>query len=194
MGKALVIDDEKTIRFSFKKRLQKEKIDVDVADGWDQAEPLVNSNEYDVVFLDIRMPGKNGIEILKEIMQLQPDATVVMMTGDPSTETAAQALRYGAAEYLEKPVTKEQLLKIAFRSIDRRNLILEKRELEKKTKDYQLKIDQLISDEDTEFDSDEFQEMAQDLVKHRQKSSDELKSVQSKLGDALNSIRSVKDD
>ncbi len=193
-GKALVIDDEKTIRFSFKKRLNKENIDTDVANGWNEAEPLVTEHEYDVIFLDIRMPGRDGIEILKEIMSMQPDSTVVMMTGDPSTETASEALKYGAVNYLHKPVTKNQLLKITFQAIERRHLILEKKELESKNTDYQHQIEKLISSDEMDIDTTQFREMAKDLVKHRQQSAKDLKSVQTKLGDALNSIKKVKGD
>ena len=80
MPNALIIDDEEVIRTTSAMILEKVGIKSFTASGWDQAKPVLMSETFDVVFLDILMPNKSGIEVLREIRKFQPDTLVIMMT------------------------------------------------------------------------------------------------------------------
>ncbi len=189
MSKILVIDDERSIQQSFKKRLNKEGFDVDVADGWQNSKELIQNNLYDIIFLDIKIPGKNGLEILKEIMKINSQTTVAMITGNPSEETARIALTNGAVEYLEKPINKDVLLKTVYRAIERSKLISEKNKLMKNNMDFQKKIDDLIKEEPKEIETNEFNELINDFVKHRKQMAKELKVVKKELDKSIDNFR-----
>ncbi len=191
MARALVIDDERTIRLSFKLRLEREGIETDIADGWKEAESMLTVNEYDVIFLDVMMPGKDGVAVLKEIMRIQPLTNVVMMTGDPSTQKAIDSLHSGAVDYLKKPVSKDKLLKLAYSAIERRTLLLEKERLQGEKQDFEKKLDELLTGKVQNLGGDDLKELADDLIKHRKKSAEELKKVSGRLSDALESMRTI---
>ena len=194
MPKALIIDDEKSIRLAFSRRLEKSGIEVDVSDGWVEAEPLIKINEYDVIFLDVMMPGKDGIAILKEIMKIQPLTNVVMMTGDPSVEKAIDSYKSGAIDYLKKPVSKDKLLKFAFTAVERRELMIERERLKGEKKDFENRLDDLLSEKSGALGGEDLKTIADDLIKHRKRSTEELKSVSAKLGDALKKMRKISKD
>ncbi len=187
MCNILIVDDEKSIRVSFKMRLTKEGFDISLADSWIEAEPLLNSIEFETIFLDIKLPGKNGLQILDKIMEIQPYATVVMMTGDPSSRTVKIALNNGAFEYLEKPISKDVLLKTVYRSIERKEILSEKRRLEKENTSFQDKIDEMISDQNVVFKNNKFKEFFDDLNEHRKQNSKELNRVKHELFKRLKS-------
>lgn len=75
-----------------------------------QAQALLAQGDWDVVVTDIVMPGLSGIELLKAIRSAAPDVQVILMTGEPTVETAAEAIRSGASDYLSKPVSKQAML------------------------------------------------------------------------------------
>lgn len=194
MPRALIVDDEKSIRLSFSKRLNKAGIATDVADGWVEAEPLMRLYQYDVIFLDVMMPGKDGVEILKEIMSVQPLTNVVMMTGDPTVQKAIDSYQSGAVDYLKKPVSKDKLLKIAFTAIERRELLLEKKRLQDEKQDFEKKLDDILTGKMEDFAGADLTGLAEDLIEHRKKSAEELKKVSGKLNEALDSIRKIGKD
>ncbi len=194
MPRALIVDDEKSIRLAFSRRLAKSGIETDVADGWIEAEPLIRLNEYDVIFLDVMMPGKDGIAILKEIMQIQPLTNVVMMTGDPSIQKAIDSYKSGAVDYLKKPVSKDKLLKFAFSAVERRELMIEKKRLEGETQNFEKRLDNLLSEKTGNIGGEDLKSLAEDLIKHRKRSSEDLKAISAKLGDALEKMRKIGKD
>jgi len=101
-NRVLVIDDElgprESIRF-----LLKNEYDVDCADSVDHGLDLLRQTSPDVIILDIKMPGKNGIEGLEEIRVVDPHISVIMLTGFGTLETAQEAMRLGARDYIKKP-------------------------------------------------------------------------------------------
>ena len=108
--KILVVDDEVTIRDSLREVLQMEGYQVDVADSGDTAIEIIKQKNYDMVLLDIRMPGMTGIEVLRVIGQNTPDTKVILLTAHGTLETAMEALRYGAHDYILKPATSRNIL------------------------------------------------------------------------------------
>jgi len=125
-AKILVVDDEESIRYTFNIFLSEEGYQVDTAGGYDEALTLIQKDEYDLIFVDIVMEGKSGIELLKSARQLQPATPVVMITGLPSIETAAESLRLGALDYIIKPIRQETLLRVATVALKHRALAEEK--------------------------------------------------------------------
>ncbi len=169
MSKVLIVDDEKIIRNSFSKQLEKENIEVWVASNWDEAKPIILKYEFDCIFLDNKMPGKYGIDVVPDILKIDKNITIIIMTGDPSAETTRTAFQHGAIEYLSKPITKNQLLKITFESIKRKKLLKQKNKLEENNEKFQEGLDYLISTDGNELESEEFRNLAQDLISHRKK-------------------------
>ena len=105
----LIVDDERVIRDSLSDFLRKLGHLVRVCGNAEKALTLVEDNVYDMVLLDIRMPGKDGLALFEELRQLQPELSVIMITGHGSLDTAIQALRLGASDFLKKPINLEEL-------------------------------------------------------------------------------------
>ncbi|NWH05956.1 sigma-54-dependent transcriptional regulator [Desulfobacter latus] len=107
--KILVVDDEKDFVEMFSLRLTRQGEKVSVAYSGQEALDLLEKNKIDVVILDIRMPGMDGIETLKRIKAGYPLVEVIMLTGHGSTETAVEGMKAGAFDYLMKPADFEDI-------------------------------------------------------------------------------------
>ena len=110
--KLLLVDDEKDFIESLAERLQLRDFDVKTALNGDDAIKLVNKNEFDVIILDVKMPGKSGIETLKEIKNINQLSQVIMLTGHATVESAIQGMKLGAYDYIMKPTDAEELIKL----------------------------------------------------------------------------------
>jgi DNA-binding NtrC family response regulator len=110
-GKVLVIDDEDIVLKSVNKILSEENYEVDVSSSGRQGIDRAIERSYDVVLSDIRMPDIGGMRVLRDIKRAKPSLAVIMITGYASVQSAVQAMKLGAADYLEKPFTPDQLLK-----------------------------------------------------------------------------------
>lgn len=117
----LVIDDERGPRESLK-ILLKNRFCVLCADSVDTGVELLRQSEPETVILDIRMPGKSGLEGLAEIRQIDPCVSVIMLTGYGSLETAQEAMRLGASDYVRKPFDAVEMVQIIERNIQRTRL------------------------------------------------------------------------
>lgn len=106
----LVVDDEESIRFTFSDFLRDEGYDVDTAENYAGAMAKIGGGDYDVIFADIILGDKTGIDILQKAKEKNPASVVIIMTGYPNLETVADALRLGAFDYVTKPVSQEALL------------------------------------------------------------------------------------
>lgn len=119
----LVVDDEGAIRYSVSKTLQRVGYNVNEAASGEEALDVMKKQRYDVVLTDIRMPGLTGVELLRKIKEVAPDAIVILMTGYASLGTAVEALRLGAHDYLIKPSSSQDIRQSVARGIERsRNL------------------------------------------------------------------------
>ncbi|MGA7874742.1 MAG: response regulator [Desulfoferrobacter sp.] len=111
--KVLLVDDEKEFVEVLGERLETRDFDVSMALSGDEALQAVSGQDVDVVVLDVLMPGKDGIETLREIKELKPILEVIMLTGNATVESAVEGLKLGAFDYLMKPTeTKELVAKI----------------------------------------------------------------------------------
>nr|WP_320016688.1 response regulator [uncultured Desulfobacter sp.] len=107
--KILIVDDEKDFVEMFSLRLTRQGEKVSVAYSGQEALDLLEKTKIDVVILDIRMPGMDGIETLKRIKAAYPLVEVIMLTGHGSTETAVEGMKAGAFDYLMKPADFEDI-------------------------------------------------------------------------------------
>ena len=110
--KLLLVDDEKDFIESLSERLQLRDFDVKTALNGDDAIKLVGENEFDVIILDVKMPGKSGIDTLKEIKNINQLSHVIMLTGHATVESAIQGMKLGAYDYIMKPTDTEELIKL----------------------------------------------------------------------------------
>ncbi len=109
--KALVIDDEQVVLDSVTKILTDENYEVDVSLSGRKGLESAIQRDYDIVLTDIRMPDIGGMRVLRDIRRAKPSLPVVIITGYATVRSAVQAMKLGAADYLEKPFTPDQLLK-----------------------------------------------------------------------------------
>ncbi|WP_372682908.1 response regulator [Desulfosarcina sp.] len=105
----LVVDDEVAVNNNIRKILAKKGYQVDQAVTREEAMDCIGTNRYGLVLLDLRIPGVKGLELLKAIGEKNPDAKVIMITGYASIETAVEAARMGAVDYLPKPFTPDEI-------------------------------------------------------------------------------------
>ena len=107
--KVLVVDDEVPVCKELRKFLEDKGYEVLEAYDGDQAVSLYSQERPDLVLLDVRMPGKSGLETLEELKALDPEASVIMVTAVRDSELALQAMKEGAFEYITKPINPEYL-------------------------------------------------------------------------------------
>ena len=127
--KVMIVDDEKIVRESLVAWFKKSGYDVEGADGGRTALAMLDQKDYDFIFLDIKMPDVNGLEVLDYIKTNCSHAMVVMITAYGSIETAVDAMKRGAADYLTKPFEPADLACLLERLLNQRRLIDENEEL-----------------------------------------------------------------
>ena len=132
MAKILVIDDEKSIRDTLKEILEYEEHQVDLAADGDEGLTLFNENKYDIVLLDIKMPQKDGIEVLEEIFKINYEIPVIMISGHGNIDTAVETIKKGAYDFIEKPLDLNRLLVTIRNAMDKSTLVNETKTLKKK--------------------------------------------------------------
>lgn len=153
MTRILIVDDEKSIRKTLKAFLSLEGYEVEVAEEVETALELLKESTFDIVISDIVMPRTTGVTLLKNIRDMSPDVKVIMMTGEPTLETAVEAVRAGASDYLTKPVGKIAILHAVANVIMVKELEDEKQRLTAENIQYQEKLEQLVDDRTTELRS-----------------------------------------
>jgi two-component system nitrogen regulation response regulator NtrX len=133
MGIVLVVDDEKSVRDSIKMILEYEKYVVRFAENGAMGLESFRGSVPDAVLLDIKMPsGMDGIEVLKAMKQIHPEIPVVMISGHGTFETAVEATKLGAFDYLPKPLDRDKLLITVRNAIEQGKLAVEVREVREK--------------------------------------------------------------
>ncbi|MEW6137046.1 MAG: response regulator [Thermodesulfobacteriota bacterium] len=106
----LLVDDEKDFVETLAKRLKTREFKVDFTLSGDEAVKWLEKRDTDVVVLDVRMPGMDGIETLREIKRIKPLVEVIMLTGHATVETAIEGMKLGAYDYLMKPTDMNDLV------------------------------------------------------------------------------------
>lgn len=130
--KVLVIDDERAIRSTLTEILSFEGYEVDEAsDGVEGLKKILSSN-YDCVICDIKMPKMDGIEVLEKVMIEKPDTQIIIISGHGNIETAVEAVKKGAFDYISKPPDLNRLLITLRNAMERKELVVETKQLRKK--------------------------------------------------------------
>ena len=124
-ARILVIDDEEFIRDSCRQALARNASRIEVAGDGVKGLNILEKEAFDLVILDLKMPGLSGMKVLDKIKQDYPEIVVVVITGYATVESAVEAMRSGAYDFLPKPFTPESLRTIVNRALDRRGLALE---------------------------------------------------------------------
>ena len=132
MSKILVIDDERAIRNTLKEVLEYEKHEVDLAEDGPTGIELFNANTYDIVLCDIKMAKMDGIEVLQKISESSSDIPVIMISGHGNIDTAVEAIKKGAYDFLEKPLDLNRLLITIRNATDKSSLITQTQVLKNK--------------------------------------------------------------
>jgi DNA-binding NtrC family response regulator len=139
MAKILVIDDEKSIRDTLKEILEYEDHKVDIAEDGEEGLELFKCKKYEIVLLDIKMPKKDGIEVLEEIFAHATDVPVIMISGHANIDTAVESIKKGAYDFIEKPLDLNRLLVTIRNAMDKTSLIKETKTLKRQvTKTYEI--------------------------------------------------------
>jgi two-component system, NtrC family, nitrogen regulation response regulator NtrX len=132
MAKILIIDDEKAIRNALKDILEHEKHTVDEAEDGPSGLDKAKKANYDVILCDIKMPKMDGLEVLEKLMAHNDELPVVMISGHGTIDTAVDALKKGAFDYIQKPPDISRILVTVRNALDRKNLVQETKTLRQK--------------------------------------------------------------
>ncbi len=127
-GRILIVDDELVVRDSLQKWFDSEGYDAGAVSSGREALFEVQQKQYDLALLDIKMPGMDGMELQKKLREVDSDLTVVIMTGYASVETAVEALKMGAYDYITKPIDPDELVHLVSNALGHKRY---KRELER---------------------------------------------------------------
>jgi CheY-like chemotaxis protein len=128
-ARILAVDDEPVVLDSFRKILVLAGFSVDTVESGPEALGLVQRNDYDFVFTDLKMPGMDGVEVVKAVRHLRPDVDVAVITGYATIESAVETMKHGAMDYVQKPFTEDELSDFARRLLIKRQARLEAQRL-----------------------------------------------------------------
>lgn len=126
-AKVLLVDDEEDFLSTLAGRLETRGLKVNTATSGKQAVARAEKEGFDLIVLDLAMPGMDGLETLKRIKAKQPDSEIIILSGQGSIKTSAEAMKLGAGDFLEKPVNISELLGKIGEAKDKRLLVLEQK-------------------------------------------------------------------
>lgn len=123
-ARILIVDDEEVVRRSHLRVLAGPGCEVDAVRDGDHALQAMESGAYDIVLLDLRMPGMDGMSLLQTLKQRWPESEVIVITGYPSVDTAKEAIRLGACDYLAKPLAPREVIQAATCAMEQKHWTL----------------------------------------------------------------------
>ncbi len=130
MGRILVVDDEKSMRDFFDILLRKQGHEVTTAPGGAEALSMLARNAFDLVITDLKMPQVTGLDVLKGTREFSPHTEVIVMTAYSTVDTAIQAMKLGAFNYLSKPFNNDEITLVIEKALEKRNLVAENQRLQ----------------------------------------------------------------
>lgn len=179
MPSILIVDDEDTVRSTFRDLLEIEGHEVATASSFSDARACLMENTFDVALTDLMLPQESGLSLIRFALEHDQAMSVVMVTGHPDLSTAVQALKQGAYDYITKPVTREALLAAVDRACERRALLREKHRLEAENEDYQRSLERKVRERTARLLDSE--KRYRDLFQETRRAYEELKRTQEKL-------------
>ena len=132
-NRILIVDDDDVVRRSYLRSLEGTSCQVAAARDGEEALATMEQNPFDVVLLDMRMPGQDGLSVLRTIKQKWPESEVVIITGYPTVDSAKEAVRLGAYDYVAKPVGPQDVINVADSAMTRKQWALRRVPEEKDT-------------------------------------------------------------
>ena len=169
----LLVDDEESLRLTFEMLLKRAGYEsVTGVSSFDEAINIVEQEDFDLIISDIVLQGASGIDLLRQIKEMGKTCPVVMITGYPNIETAAEAVRLGAFDYVPKPVKKDELLKIVALALEKQELQKEKNRFEAQQEENRYRqetilrsVREIIITVDTHLRIADMNDMARDWVR-----------------------------
>ena len=149
--RVLVVDDERNILITAREFLRDASYQVCIAENVQEAHALLEDGNFDVVVSDVILPGATGVDLMKTIRDASSGVQVVMMTGEPTVETASEAVRAGASDYLAKPVDKQDLLRAVGRAAETKRVLDENRMLLEENRSYQQNLERMVQQRTAEL-------------------------------------------
>ena len=144
--RVLLVDDEPNMRWTMAEFLKRGGYEPLTASDFDSATELLRDAEVDAAVVDIVLPGKSGVELLKELRRREPYVPVVMITGEPNSALVPEIVRAGAYDYIAKPILKDALIKAVARAVERKRLEDEKRRLEQEIKHHAEELEARVAE------------------------------------------------
>ena len=132
MSKILIVDDERAIRRALREILEFEEFEVDEAENGKEGLEKAKNGGYDIIFCDIKMPEMDGMEVLDEVLKADIDSPMIMISGHGNIETAVQAIKKGAFDFIEKPLDLNRIL-VTIRNARDKTVLIEEKKVLKKT-------------------------------------------------------------
>jgi len=129
-SRILIVDDDEVVRLSYLRALAGARYSVEAARDGTEALRAMEEQPFEVVLLDLRMPGTDGMSVLKAIKERWPESQVVIITGYPSLGTVKDAIQIGACDYLSKPVGPDEIIHAAQGALTRKQWALQRVRIE----------------------------------------------------------------
>ena len=149
--RVLVVDDEPSMRWTMSEFLRRGGYEPLPAADFDAALALADEGELDAAVIDLILPGRSGLELLRELSGRDAYVPVITITGEPDTPAVAEIVRMGAYDFIPKPVVKEALLKAVAGAVERKRLVDEKRRLERETQRHAEELEQRVAERTAEL-------------------------------------------
>ncbi len=153
----LVVDDEETIRSLFRRTLEEAGYEIATAANGEETLREVSQREPEVVLLDIKMPGLSGIEILGKLTTDWPDICVIMVTAVVDTQTAVEAMKLGAYDYITKPFKPKDVVRKMQKALEKRDSLLQRKRLS-------LQLQQNVAEQSKQM-HEQFNELVRTLAR-----------------------------
>jgi DNA-binding response OmpR family regulator len=118
----LIVDDEKNICLTLSQALEILEAETDTALNGEEALTKLENKEFGLILLDLRMPGMDGMEVLRRVREIRPDIRVIILTAYGTIESAVEAMKLGAVDFIQKPFSAEEIRELVSRVIDREKI------------------------------------------------------------------------
>jgi PAS domain S-box-containing protein len=145
MPRVLLVDDEPNIRWTMAEFLKRGGYEVKVAADFEGAISILERDPIDVAVIDIVLPGRSGVELLREVRRRSPNVPAIMITGEPNPSNIPDIVRAGAYDFIPKPVVKDVLLRAVSRAVEKKRLADEKEKLELEIKRYVEQLEGFVA-------------------------------------------------
>jgi len=119
LNSVLIVDDEKNIRLTLAQALEPLGVETDTAVNGEEALAKLKNKEFGLILLDLKMPGIDGMEVLRKVSESRPDIRVIIITAHGTIESAVEAMKFGAVDFLQKPFVPKEIRALVSRVIDR---------------------------------------------------------------------------